>query len=579
MVKIDKKKAAVFAVSFVCTVLAVSILIFVIFKGMFYGIYTSRGDKLYDGGDYAQAVKCYNTAKKWNPKKQQVYLSLAKAYGALEDYESAGAALDEAIEKKITTDETGMEQLYLMRIKIYSAAGQLIEAVNYTDSISDQYILRKIQAVRPADLNYTPTQGDYDKTQKMTIKVPDGQTVYYTTDGTYPTKFSNIYVEPVNIGNGRTSVTAIAVNADGLVSPLLSITYNVTNENEAVSFDDSKIERMVRRSLSKPNGVIRVKELEAVTELSNEGIDGYVKTLSDLDMMPNLETLILDGENMLMSISQLSGKAKLKNLVLSGCGLDSTETNALGSLSALEMLDLSNNSLTSVSFLSNITTLKFVYLAQNSIDDISALSASKSIVMIDASQNRISAVPDFDAQIPLETLILGTNSISDISTVHRYTSLTYLDISKNLVKNAKNLSALTKLETLDISGNGIVNFDFLSSLKSLKELNVNDTSFVSAKSVSGLNLVSFSAGNTGLANLDALAGMKELVSLEIANTNVTELAPVKDAKKLDYLDISGCNIKDISVLSELSGLFTLKAVGVDVKGVAFANPDIMIVDK
>lgn len=139
---------------------------------------------------------------------------------------------------------------------------------------------------------------------------------------------------------------------------------------------------MVRRALSKPSGVIRVKELEAVTDLSNEGIDGYVKTLSDLDMMPNLQSLILDGENMMMSVSQLSGKAKLKTLILSGCDLDSAEINVLGSLAALETLDLSDNNITSLSMLANVTTLKFVYLANNSIDDISALSASKEITLM-----------------------------------------------------------------------------------------------------------------------------------------------------------------------------------------------------
>ena len=578
MVKINKKKIGLFLISFAGTVLVVCLLVFIIFKGMFYKIYTSRGDRLYEAGSYTEAIKCYNTAKGWNSKKQQVYLSLAKTYGALEDYESAGAVLDEAIEKKITTDENGLEQLYLMRIKIYSAAGQLIDAVQYTDNISDQYILRKIQSVRPGDLNYTPTQGDYDKTQKMQITVPDGQTVYYTTDGTYPTKFSNIYVEPINIGNGRTSVTAISIDADGLVSPLLSVTYNVTNENETVSFDDKKIEQMVRNALSKPTGVIRVKELESVTELSNDGVDGYVKTLSDLDMMPNLESLYLDGENMMLSVSQISGRTKLVNLSLAGCGLESSEINALGGLTSLEMLDLSDNNLTSISVLSNITTLKFVYLSQNSIDDISALSASKSIVCIDASHNRISAVPDLDSEAELETLILGSNYISDISTVHRFTTLTYLDISKNLVKSAKNLSALTKLETLDISGNDVANFDFLSSLKNLTSLNVEDTLFVSAKPVSGLKLVNFSASNTGLTSLDSLSNCSELASLEIANTNVSDLSPIKGAQKLDYLDISGCNIKDVSLLSELKGLYTLKAVGVDVGKVVFANPDIMIVE-
>ncbi len=578
MAKINGKKAAVFAASFAGTVLIVCILVFFIFKGMFYGVYMSRGDKMYESGNYSEAVKCYNIAKSWNAKKQQVYLSLAKAYEALEDYENAGTVIDQAIDKKITTDETGLEQLYLARIKIYTAAGQLIDAVNYTDNISDQYILRKIQGIRPGDLSYTPTQGDYDKTQKMTITVQDGQTVYYTTDGTYPTKFSNVYVEPINIGNGRTSVTAIAVDAQGLVSPLLSVTYNVTNENEVVSFNDSKIEEMVRIALSKPSGVIRVKELESVTKLANDAVEGYVKTLSDLDLMPNLETLYLDGETMMLSISQLSGKSKLTTLSLAGCGLDSTEINVLGSLSALETLDLSYNDLTSISVLSNITTLKYVYLSQNSIDDLSALSASKSIVLIDASNNRISAVPDFEENTTLESLMLGSNHISDISTVHRFTALTYLDISKNLVKNAKNLSTLNKLETLNISSNGITNFDFLKSLTNLKTLNLDDTSFVSTKTIAGLDLMNFSASGTGIATLNDIKDMTELVTLEIADTNVTDLTPIKDAQKLDYLNISGCNIQDLTVLSELKGLYTLKAVGLDVSGVVFANPDMMIVE-
>lgn len=104
MVKINKKKAAVFAAAFAGTVLVVSLLVFVVFKGMFYKIYTARGDSSFAAGDYTQAVKYYNTAKGWNPKKQQVYLALAKAYGELEDFESAGAVLDEAIEKKLTTE-------------------------------------------------------------------------------------------------------------------------------------------------------------------------------------------------------------------------------------------------------------------------------------------------------------------------------------------------------------------------------------------------------------------------------------------------------------------------------------------
>lgn len=577
MVKIKKKTALIFAASFAGTVLLSCLLIFVLFKSIFYNVYMSRGNKLMEQAKYSDAAKCYETAKGWRAKRQEAYLKLSQAYEKAGDYEKAGSAIDQAIEKKVTTSENGLEQLYIMRIKIYSSGGDLTGAVKYTDGISDQYILRKIQEIRPADLSYTPTQGDYDKTQKMKITVRDGETVYYTTDGTYPSKSSSIYVDPINIGNGRTSITAVSVNADGMVSPLLSVTYNITNDNEAVSFDDPKIEKMVRSALNKPNGVIRVKELASVTVLSNADIDGKVKTLSDLDMMPELESLSLDGENALISISQLSGKSKLRVLALSGCNIDSTEINVLGSLTALETLDLSDNRITSVSSLSGLTSLKNVYLAQNSIEDLSALSASKALVCLDASQNRITAIPDFDSNCPLETLILSSNQISDISTVHRFTSLKYLDVSFNRITNAKNLSALTKLETLSLSGNNIANFNFLSSLKALTSLSVDDTSFVSAKPLSGLKLVSFSASGTGLASLNELSGSTELRFLAISETNVTDLSPIKNAGKLDYIDISYCDIADLSVLTQLQSLSTLKATGINLSNVEFKNPDLAIV--
>ena len=59
---------------------------------------------------YGAGISGRGAAQVLADKKQQVYLSLAKAYGAQEDYENAGAVLDEAIEKKLTTDETDMEQ-------------------------------------------------------------------------------------------------------------------------------------------------------------------------------------------------------------------------------------------------------------------------------------------------------------------------------------------------------------------------------------------------------------------------------------------------------------------------------------
>ncbi len=578
MSKINKQFTIKFAIAFASTVAVLIFMIFVILRSMFANIYISKANASFDKGDYEQALEYFETAKYWKKKNQTVHIGLAKTYVAKEDFETAGKLIDEAITKKITSSESGLEQLHLMRIKIFSAAGQLSSAVNYIDSLDNQYMLKKIQAVRPSDITYSPTQGSYDQNLKMTINVREGETVYYTTDGTYPTKFSNTYTSPIKIGNGNTKITAISVDSEGLVSPMLSVTYEVTNENEAVEFDDAKIEKMVRKALSKTNGIIRVKELAGVTELSNDGIDGYVRTLSDLDLMPNLESLCLAGEKNLISISQLSGKSKLKTLYLSGCSVDSEKINALGSLSALEFLDISSNTVTSITALSELTNLKYVYLSGNRIADLSPLAASENIQFIDASGNSITSIPDFNSAEKLETLLLKNNLINDISTIHRLTTLKYLDLENNIIKQGKNIASLVNLETLVLTGNPMVSFDFLSSLTKLTSLDVNSTDFMNLKPIENLPLTTLSASKTELANISSLEKFQNLSYLEIADTNVTDISVLEKMKKLEYLDISNLKILDPAPLFTMKSLASLKATGLDFKGIVFANPNLQIIE-
>lgn len=577
-IKNKKKFIYIFLISFAATVVFTAFMLLVVFRGIFFNLYTSKGNAKVEAGLYTEAIKDYETARKWKSKKLESFLSLANAYALSGDYESASAIVDEAIEKGMSDKENGAEQLHLMMIKIHSASGNLEKAASYIDGISDQYMKKRIEAARPADLSYTPNQGSYDKTQKMSITVREGETVYYTTDGSVPTKFSNVYVEPINIANGETTVTAVSVDANGLVSPILRASYKITNDYEEVSFSDEKVEKMVRAALSKPNGIIRIKELESVTSLSSDGIDGKIKTLTDFDLMPNLEFVYLAGETNMLSLSQLSGKSKLTTLVLSDCELENSDITVLGGLAALETLDLTGNLLTSVDVLSNLKNLKFVYLAQNSIEDISALGAAENLEYVDASKNRLTSVPDLENVSKLNTLIISTNRVSDISTLHRMTELVYLDISDNQIKTAKTIAQLTKLETLNVSGNDIANFDFLSALKALDYLDVSNTSFVSTKPIKDLNLTVFNANDTGLASLDDISGFGNLISLQIASTNVSDLSPIAKLKNLDYVDISYCDLDDISALSELEQLYTLKAPGIDLSGISFKQKDITIVE-
>lgn len=575
---INKKKfLTYFLISFAAAVIVTVFMLLVVFRGMFYNIYKSKGKAKVEAQQYTQAIEHFNSARKWKKKRQEIYLLLADAYAKAEDFDSAGSVIDEAIKNKITTKESGLEELYIMRIKIYTSAGRLSDAANYIGSLEDQYIRKKIEAKRPADLSYTPRQGSYDRTQKMTITVREGETVYYTTDGSYPTSFSNIYVDPITIANGITRITAVSVNAEGLVSPVLSAEFNVTNDYEEVVFDDPKMEHMVRASLEKPNGIIRVKELENVVSLSNNGIDGYLRTLSDLELMPNLKEFHIENETKLISVSQLSGRTELTSVSLVGCELDSTDINALGSLTKLQSVNLTDNNITSVSVVANLPELQYVFLGHNNIEDISPLASLSKLLVLDVSQNGISELPDFSKALSLEALYASKNSISDLSSIHTAANLITLDLASNAISNAKNIGKLSKLETLIISSNSITNFDFAKDLTALYSLDVSNTSMVSTASLSALPLVVLNANNTGISTIKDIANITTLTTLEIANTGVTSIEPLAAIPNLDYLDISNCALTDASSLADFKGLYTLRAIGVTLPEITYANTDIMVV--
>lgn len=574
-----KRFFIIFAIAFAVAVVVAVILMLVAFRGVFYNTYIKKGNEMFERGRYEQALKLYNTALDWKSNDATVYLKIAQTHIALDDYDSAADVIDSAIEKKVSAKKSGIEELHVTRIRIYTSTGRFVEAANYIATIDDQYIRKQIESSRPNEPMYTPTPQKYEKALKMTFTVQPGETIYYTTDGKEPTNTSSIYTTPINIPLGETTVQAIAIDANGLVSPKITATYIVDNAQEEVVFDDPKMEQMVRIALDTPYGTIRVKDLENVTELTNSGCNGLLTTLSDIELMPNLEELYLENETELDSISQISGRTKLKSLALVGCGLGSDDINALSGLTELESLDLSDNSLTSVSALSELKKLRYLFISKNNINDIYPLESLESVILINASENNISELPAFS--LSLESLYLSKNRIEDISSLSTLRRLVILDLSYNSITNADSLERLEALETLTLSNNPeLSDFTFMSALDSLVSVDVSDTKFTSAKSLTKLTVVTFAADNTRLSSVTDIAKISTLTSLSIANTPVKDIKPLAAIPALDYLDVSGCRIDDYTVLEDFEGLYTLRAIGADSEQfelIEFANDDIYIV--
>lgn len=72
----------------------------------------------------------------------------------------------------------------------------------------------------------TPATGDFEagQTIQVTITVPQGTTVYYTTDETTPNQNSTAYTQPFAVTE-TTTVKAVAYDTNGNASPIVSATY------------------------------------------------------------------------------------------------------------------------------------------------------------------------------------------------------------------------------------------------------------------------------------------------------------------------------------------------------------------
>ena len=75
-----------------------------------------------------------------------------------------------------------------------------------------------------------PEPGDYYEEEYIYIYGPDGAEIYYTYDGTTPTKSSTLYTGPIMMKRGNNILNAIAIDSSGVQSEVSSYVYNLIIE-------------------------------------------------------------------------------------------------------------------------------------------------------------------------------------------------------------------------------------------------------------------------------------------------------------------------------------------------------------
>ena len=462
----------------------------------------------------------------------------------------------------------GTPELYIALCQTYVEQDKLLDAVNMLDNVTNPEIKAALESLRPAAPTANYEAGFYNQYIQVEL-YSNGGTLYFSDEGEYPSIHGSVYASPLELDGGETTIYAVTVADNGLVSPLTVLGYTVSGVIEPAVFMDPVMETAVRTALNfDPEDVLYTDDLWAITEFT---VPEEVTIFEDLAMLPAVEKLTIHN-NSIGTLAYLSNLAKLKELdlsgsrfpaedlvhltnlpeltklTMSGCGLSTIA--GLANAQNLTCLDASNNALGNLDALSSMATLKEVYLGHNAVTNLSALSTLSNLERLDVSFNSLTSLAPIATNIKLTWLDAGNNQLATAAGLDNLTALTYLSVEYNALTDVSAIASCTALKELSVSGNKLTD---ISPLHTLKNLDIFDFSYNEVKALpnwgSDCTLRIIDGSYNQLESVAPLKGMHTLGYVYMDYNKLTSVDDIADCYCLVQVNVYGNEIEDVSKLT------------------------------
>ena len=435
----------------------------------------------------------YDAAYSFSGHDENVAIELANQYKKVGNYTKAELTLTTSIHDQPTAE------LYTALSKVYVEQDKLLDAVQMLGSISDPAIAQEIEALRPAAPEADQEPGFFSQYIDVHLTT-DADTVYYTTDGSYPSIAGLKYENGITLPAGETNVCAIAVNKDGLVSPLTTLDYTVTGVIEKVEFTDAAMEAAMRELIHvSSTSTVNTDALWGITEFTApEG----VKDFSDLKYLPNLTKLTI-REQTIPTLESLSPLSKLVVLDLTGSTFPVDELKVLAQMPSLSSLTMAECSLSTIAGLENAKNLTYLDLHDNTLRNLDVLATMPALAELDLQHNAVTDLSKLSGLDKLVKLNIGFNAVTTLAPLSSCTRLTWLNADNNQITTLDGVDKLTALTDFSVNNNKIVGVSQLAGLTALQNLGIASNSVSDITMLNGLTkLQSFDfSGNNAISEL------------------------------------------------------------------------------
>lgn len=497
---------------------------------------------------YERAVLYYSWAWSLEPEREDIPIALAEAYTAEGNFTKAEYTLVKAI-----SNQPEQTELYVALCRTYVMQDKFLDAVQMLDRTTDATVKAKLDAMRPNAPTVTPDSGYYSEYIEVTVEA-DSDTVYLTTNGQYPSTDDDLYTGPITLSGGETTLLALAVDEQGLVSPVVLNGYTVGGVVESVTIQDPAIDRTIREQLGLSDGDTLMSDV--LWSITNLTLPSDTQDLSDLTLFTGLRSLTMQNVSG-MDFSVLAQIPTLQELDLSGCTLSSGALQAIGSLTELRSLILNGCALSDISAFSQLTKLQELDLSNNNLSDIGVVSLYLDLRTLTLSNNPLTSIAALSTCDQLETLDISHCSVSTLGSLTGKTALKTLLASNNQLRSIQELSQCQSLETLEVASNLLDDISVLAELPQLTRFEGKQNSeiaYIPDFDEDNCQLVYFGVDYTQVEDLSGLSGIGTLNYVNADYTKVTDLLPLAENRNLVQVNVWDCGItqESLDALSEAS---------------------------
>lgn len=505
----------------------------------------------------------YNLAYEHSGRDANVAIELANQYKSDGNYTKAEVTLSNAI------NNGGTVELYTALCKTYVEKDKLLDAVAMLENIQNPEMKAVLDAMRPTAPETDHEPGYYTQYIDVGLTSSSG-TLYYTTNGEYPSVAGETYTEAITLPAGETVIYAIAVDDNGLVSPVTILGYTITGVIEPVDFTDDTMESAIRAAIGTDEAdILYTNELWEITEFT---VPTGVQSYDDLALMPYLRTLTIADQEM-TSLAPLSGLSRLENLTITGCRFPAEDLSILAKLpeltelnledcglstienlsgaSSLEKLNLKSNTVRNLEAISTMTALKELNLQHNAVTELGALAVLTNLETLDISYNSVTSLADLATCGRLTTLNADSNQLTDLRGLNSLSLLSDLTVDYNQIADISLLAACTELVNLSFSNNQVTD---IGSLNKLLKLDILDFSYNSVAALpswqEGCTLRVIDGSYNQLTSIDNLATLDNIGYIYMDYNQLTSITALADCYHLVQVNVFGNEISEVTALTD-----------------------------